>query len=81
MHPVIQQALNLFRQGIISQTQLDKLVQQFTPQNTQVTPPTGEVPTLGAAGTVTPPPGVNMAPPQPGYPLTPPPPQTMGTRG
>jgi hypothetical protein len=74
MHPVIQQALNLFRQGIISQAQLDKLTAQFAPQAAQV-------PTLGATGTTTPPPGVNMAPPQPGYPITPPPAATIGTRG
>ena len=32
MHPVISQALNLFRQGIISQAQLDKLTAQYAPQ-------------------------------------------------
>ena len=75
MHPVLQQALNLFRQGIISQTQLDKLAAQFAPQNTQ------QVPTLGAAGTTTPPPGVNMAPPQSQYPLRPEIVPSIGIRG
>ena len=45
---LIAQAMNMYRQGIISQTQLDKLMAQFAPQSVQAAPsqptPTGPVP-------------------------------------
>lgn len=45
---LIAQAMNLFRQGIISQTQLDKLMAQFAPPPAGTQPvPTTPLPTPG----------------------------------
>ena len=36
---LVAQAMNMFRQGLISQTQLDKLMAQFAPATNQAAPP------------------------------------------
>ena len=47
---LVAQAMNMFRQGIISQTQLDKLMAQFAPA--QAAPPSTPTPTGPVPGNV-----------------------------